>query len=177
MPKAKKKTDQKAEKTSPQKTESKTMSPILATGTEVDRDAFKTRSVSQSPIIKSNDGRFVSTNTDKNPSFTNRNLGFSKKGKQYEQAFTLLAQKSTTAIDTISVAVTAIDDTAEKVKFLKACYEVEESGSNPSVHPRTQVMAFLSDALFDLGEKGGLSNVVEESDPLVGNVKPVRFVV
>ena len=102
---------------------------------------------------------------------------FSKEGVQYEQAFTLLAQKATTAIDTMSVAVSAIDDTAEKVKFLKACYEVEESGSNPSVHPRTQVMTFLSDALFDLGEKGGLSNVVEESDPLVGNVKPVRFVV
>jgi hypothetical protein len=177
MPKAKKKTDQKAEKKSTQKTKSNTMSPILNVGSEVDRDAFKTRSGSQSPIVRSNDGRFVNTNTDKNPSFTNRNLGFSKKGKKYEQAFTLLAQKSTTAIDTIAIAITAIDDTVEKVKFLKACYEVEESGSNPSVHPRTQVMSYLSDALFELGETGGLSNVVEEIDPIVGNVKPLRFVV
>ena len=179
MPKAKKKTDQKAEKKSTQKTKTTNMSPILTVGNEVeDRTAFRNKNVKQQkPLLTSNDGRFVNTNTDKNPSFTNRNLGFSKKGKKYEQAFTLLAQKSTTAIDTIAVAITAIDDKVEKVKFLQACYEVEESGSNPSVHPRTQVMSYLSDALFELGETGGLSNVVEEIDPLVGNVKPLRFVV
>ena len=177
MPKAKKKLDQKAEKKSTQKTKNTKPSPILSVGKAVDRTSFKIKNKDQKPILTSNDGRFVNTNTDKNASFTNRNLAFSKKGIKYEQAFTLLAQKASTAIDTMSVAVSAIDDKAEKVKFLKACYEVEESGSNPSVHPRTQVMTYLSDALFDLGEKGGLSPVIKEPEPIVGNIKPLRFVV
>jgi hypothetical protein len=129
------------------------------------------------PIVNTNEGRFVNTNTDKNPSFTNRNLSFSKEGKIYEQAFTLLSATSASAVEQLSISISAIDKKDEKVKFLKACYEVEESGSNPTMHPRPQVMEFLTDSLFELGESGGISRVIKSNEKIVSDVKPVRFVV
>lgn len=61
--------------------------PIFTIGDNVSRESMKQApNKGNLPIVNTNEGRFVNTNTDKNPSFTNRNLSFSKEGKIYEQA-------------------------------------------------------------------------------------------
>jgi len=151
--------------------------PIFTIGDDVSRESMKQPLTGRLPILNTHDGRFVNTNTDKNPSYTNRNLSFSKEGKIYEQAFTLLSATSAVSVEQLSISLSAIDKKDGKVKFLKACYEVEESGSNPTMHPRPQVMEFLTDSLFELGESGGIGRVTKSNEKIVSDIKPVRFVV
>lgn len=126
------------------------------------------------PIFKSHTGRFTNTNTDKSPSFSNRNLSYSEDSKVHQQAFTLLSDTSGKSVQGLSTVLSSLDKKDDKIKFIKACYDVEQGGTNPVMHPRPKVMDFLRDAMLDLGIRSGITSVREEK-PIVDNKKPVRF--
>ena len=102
-----------------------------------------------------------------------RNLDFSEESKVHKQAFKLLAESSKNSVDALGTVMTSLDLREDKVKFIKACFDVERSGSNPVMHPRPRVMEYLKNSMMDLGIKTGISSV--ETDPILENKKPLRF--
>lgn len=149
-------------------------SPIIGSSKKADVDKIKVNDSNLNPIFKSTSGRFESTDLNKNPSYTSRNLKFSKDSKVHQQAFSLLSNNSTKSLENVTTVMSSLDAKKDKIEFIKACYEVESSGSNPVMHPRPKVMDYLRDSLLDLGVKTGISSVKAE-EPIVDNVEPVRF--
>ena len=110
----------------------------------------------------------------KSPSFTNRNMTIDSDDPVVKTAFKLLAAAPATAIDKMAESLAALNEN-EKEVFLQACLRVEKSGNNTAAKPRTQVMDYIKKTFVDLGLKTGLGNVTSEQEPLVDNVKPVKF--
>jgi len=149
-------------------------SPIFVKKETDSLDYFSNNSKNNKPLFKGSTGRLVNTDTNKNPSFTSRNLDFSEKSKVHKQAFKLLAESSKNSVTALGSVMTSLDQKEDKISFIKACYDVERSGSNPVMHPRPRVMEYLRNAMLDLGIKSGISSVSAEA-PILENKKPLRF--
>ena len=149
-------------------------SPIFKMKETEGMDYFSNNSKNNKPIFKGRTGRLINTDPSKNPSFTSRNLDFSEKSKVHKQAFKLLAESSKNSVDALGTVMTSLDLRGDKTDFIKACYDIERSGSNPVMHPRPRVMEYLRNAMLDLGIKSGISSVSAEA-PILGNKKPLRF--
>jgi len=114
----------------------------------------------------------------KTPSFTAYNMDISEEDPVYKSAFKLLSLPNSNEVTgEISKVLSTLDEKEDRKKFLGACYKIESSGKNPTLHPRGNVSEFLSDALFDLGIGSGISPITtsDEDDSLVDDVKPVKF--
>ncbi len=151
--------------------------------TKSPKDKAKNSTTSRSPLVESSRASFKWTDEEKRgtgkvlktPSFSSRTMGIDSDSKVDKQAFNVLSQSPKPCTKELSTILSKLDDKADKVEFLKACYTIEKSGANPSMHPRTEVMDFLKDALFNLGVSSGISRISVDEEPLVGNVEPVRF--
>lgn len=149
-------------------------SPIFQKKEKDSLDYFSNNSSNNKPILKGRTGRLINTDQNKNPSFTSRNLDFSEESKVHKQAFKLLAESSKNSVTALGNVMTSLDQREDKTDFIKACYDVERSGSNPVMHPRPRVMEYLKNAMLDLGIKSGISSVKAE-EPILENKKPLRF--
>ena len=150
-------------------------SPIFKQKETSSESSFLQASHNDKPLFKGSTGRFTNTNTDKSPSYSSRNLGFSEKSKVHKQAFELLSDSSSKAVTGLTSVLSALDNKDDKITFIKACYDVERSGSNPVMHPRPKVMDYLKNSMLDLGIRSGITSVTEE-EPIVDNKKPpIRF--
>jgi hypothetical protein len=121
------------------------------------------------------DGKQDSGKVLKTPSFSSRTIGIDSEDAVDKQAFNVLSQSPKACAAELTNILAKLDKKDEKVKFLKSCYSIEKSGTNPSMHPRTQVMEYLDDALFNLGISSGLSRITTEEEPRVTNIEPLRF--
>tara|TARA_B100000131_G_C17996455_1_gene564697 strand:+ start:30 stop:692 length:663 start_codon:yes stop_codon:yes gene_type:complete len=136
--------------------------------------------VTQTPLVNNSDERMKWTDKDskeslrKSPSFTNRTLAIDSNDPVVQQAFKYLAASPAQAIDKITEALAALNKD-EKETFARACLSIEKAGSNPAMKARTQVMDYLKKTFVDLGLNSGLGNVTSEQDPVVDNVKSIKF--
>ena len=113
----------------------------------------------------------------KTPSFTAYNMDISEDDPIYKGAFKILSlPNSKEVISEISKVLSTLDEKDERKNFLGACYKIESSGKNPTLHPRGAVNEFVADALFDLGVGTGIGPITsDEDDTIVDNVEPVKF--
>jgi len=113
----------------------------------------------------------------KSPSFTGRTLAYKSDDPVEKQAFKLLADTPNNAIRSFTELFSTLADKDDRIKLIKAINKIEMGGHNPAMAPRSAVMEYISDVMLDLGLRAGLSSVNTEEEPLVKDVKPVRFTV
>jgi len=150
-------------------------------------EKYKEKSVNtpSTPPVTSNRGQFRWTDKGtgvkgkvlKTPSFSYHSIGFSNDSAIYKKAFTILAGTPSNAVKEMQSVLITLDNKLDKLEFIEACHSIEKEGKNPSMHPRDVVMDFVSNIMNDLGKSTGISSVkVEDENPPVKDVKPLRFV-
>ena len=135
--------------------------------------------INKSNLKWSDEGREKSGKALKTPSFSAYNLTVDTEDPIYKSAFKIMSLPASKAVvDEMTKVLTQVTDKAERKKLLLACASIETSGKNPAASARSQVVEYLSDALFDLGERNGISGITvtseSEEDPIVGEVVPVK---
>tara|TARA_Y100000034_G_scaffold129098_1_gene184943 strand:+ start:31123 stop:31794 length:672 start_codon:yes stop_codon:yes gene_type:complete len=147
----------------------------------------KTKAETRTPLVKSEKGSFkwkkdtkATGSTGKvvhTPSYSNRTMAYDSEDPIHQHAFKILSEAPQRVVPELTEVLTKIDEKEGKISLLKACMTIESNGHNPSMHPRTAVMEYLSDVLVDLGVQTGLNVIMsEESTPLVKDVKTLKFV-
>ena len=148
----------------------------------------KTKAETREQIVKSERGAFkwkkdvkATGSTGKvlhSPSYTNRTMSYNKEDPIHQHAFKILSEAPQRVVPELTEVLTKIDEKEGKITLLKACMTIESNGHNPSMHPRTAVMEYLSDVLVDLGVQTGLNVIMSQDEtPRVKDVKPLKFVV
>ena len=149
-------------------------------------DTYPAKSAESNPIVTgmnktnlkwSDKGRERSGKALKTPSFSAYNLTVDTNDPVYKSAFKMISLPASNAvISEMTKVFTQITDKEERKSLLLACASIETSGKNPAASPRPQVVEYLSDALFDLGEKSCISRISVSTDEeaLVEEVIPVK---
>lgn len=148
----------------------------------------KTQSKGKTPLVKTERGSFKwkkdtkatgSTGKTLNtPSYSSRTMSYNKEDPIHQHAFKILSEAPQRVVPELTEVLTKIDEKEGKITLLKACMTIESNGHNPSMHPRTAVMEYLSDALVDLGVQTGLNVIMsQDEEPRVKDIKPLKFVV
>ena len=123
------------------------------------------------------EGREKSGKALKTPSFSAYNLTVDTEDPVYKSAFKIMSLPASNAvIAELAIVLPKLADKKERKAFLLACASIETSGNNPAASPRPQIVEYLSDSLFDLGERNGISGitVTEDEDAIVEEVVPVK---
>ena len=146
-----------------------------------DPDTFdESKSTKRTPLVTNDSTNFKWTDEKKDgeykksPSFTNRNLLVDTDDPVVKQAFKHLAQAPNAVIKQISTTLAGLES-KDKIAFTKKCITVEKSGTNPAMRSRSQVIDYLKGVLVGLGASTGVSNVVEEMEPLVQDAKAIKI--
>jgi len=111
------------------------------------------------------EGREKSGKALKTPSFSAYNLTVDTDDPVYKSAFKIMSLPASNAvIGELATVLPKLSDKKERKAFLLACASIETSGNNPAASPRPQIVEYLSDSLFDLGERNGISGITVTSD-------------
>ena len=136
------------------------------------------KQMNKSSLKWSDKGREKSGKALKTPSFSAYNLTVDTNDPVYKSAFKMISLPASNAvIGELTKVLTQITDKKERKALLLACASIETSGKNPAASPRPQVVEYLSDALFDLGERSGISRIsvsTDDDEALVEEVVPVK---
>jgi hypothetical protein len=102
-------------------------------------------------------------------------MGFSNEDAVYKKAFSILAGTAYIAVKNIESILVSLENKLDRMEFVEACYNIEKEGKNPSMHPRDQVMEYVSNKLNQLGQSTGISSIKVDDENIVSGVKPLQF--
>jgi len=109
------------------------------------------------------------------PSYSNRTMGYDNEDPVHQQAFKLLSEAPQNCVPEMQTVMTTLEDKKDRTTLLNALLAVETGGHNPSMHPRTAVMEYITDSLADMGISTPMNVISSEEDsPIVKGVKPLR---
>mgnify|MGYP003977512475 FL=1 len=120
-------------------------------------------------------GKGVKGKVLKTPSFSSRSMGFSNEDAVYKKAFSILAGTAYIAVKNIESILVSLENKLDRMEFVEACYNIEKEGKNHSMHPRDQVMEYVSNKLNQLGQSTGISSIKVDDENIVSGVKPLQF--
>ena len=108
-------------------------------------------------------------------SYSSRTMGYDNEDPVHQQAFKLLSESPQNCVPEMQTVMTKIEDKEDRVTLFNALLAVETGGHNPSMHPRTAVMEYITDSLADMGISTPMNVISSEDDsPIVSDLKPLR---
>jgi hypothetical protein len=108
-------------------------------------------------------------------SYSSRTMGYDNKDPVHQQAFKLLSEAPQNCVPEIQTVMSKLEDKKDRATLMKALLTVETGGHNPSMHPRTAVMEYVTDTLADMGISSPMNVIVsEDRSPVVQDIKPLR---